>query len=175
MSETLVERLNRHAADLDAEVDGLVMPGSRYAARIAELEAERTRVREAVARDNEEIMQALGRALGYPKLADDQKNFPGSTDADGVCVGDHVAVTLAEEAARKIAALEAEVERLREALEPFAWVGQFLFARALPDATPMVTWAGLGSPAHLTRGHFKAAHLALLDDESRAALGRAAP
>lgn len=54
MSETLVERLNRHAAELDAEVDGLMMPGSRYAARmrqragdlqegaarIAELEAE---------------------------------------------------------------------------------------------------------------------------------------
>lgn len=49
-----MERLNRHAAELDAEVDGLMMPGSRYAARmrqragdlqegaarIAELEAE---------------------------------------------------------------------------------------------------------------------------------------
>ena len=48
------------------------------------------------------ICQTLGKALGYPRYCDDQKNFPGATEADGVCVGDHVAESLAEEAARRI-------------------------------------------------------------------------
>jgi hypothetical protein len=57
-----------------------------------------------MARENDEICQILGRALGYPWFKDDQMNFPGATEANGVCVGDHVAVTLAMEAARKITA-----------------------------------------------------------------------
>jgi hypothetical protein len=51
---------------------------------------------------------------------------------------------------------------LMEALEPFAAIGQWLFARDLPDDTPMVQVDGLnGYNAVLTRGHFKAAHLAV--------------
>lgn len=46
-----------------------------------------------------DITQLLGKALGYPWYKDDQKNFPGATEADGVCVGEHVAVTLAAEIA----------------------------------------------------------------------------
>lgn len=49
-----------------------------------------------------EIEQVLGKALGYPYICSDQKNFPGSTEADGVCVGEHVPVTLAMEAAECI-------------------------------------------------------------------------
>lgn len=49
-----------------------------------------------------EVEQTLGRALGYPRYCDDQENFPGTTDADGVCTGDHTAVTLAMEAAARI-------------------------------------------------------------------------
>jgi hypothetical protein len=57
--------------------------------------------------DNErEIEQILGKALGYPRYCDDPKNFPGATEADGVCVGVEVAVTLALQAADRIAALE---------------------------------------------------------------------
>jgi hypothetical protein len=37
---------------------------------------------------------------------DDQKNFPGATEDDGVCIGDHVAATIASEAARRIKKLE---------------------------------------------------------------------
>lgn len=59
-------------------------------------------LRDACAKDNEDICQALGRVLGYPRFADDQLNFPGATDADGVCVGDHVAASLAMEAADEI-------------------------------------------------------------------------
>lgn len=60
------------------------------------------------------VDQTLGRALGYPRYCDDQKNFPGTTDADGVCTGDHVAETLASEAAKRIEQHAREVERLRE-------------------------------------------------------------
>lgn len=62
-------------------------------------------LRLAAARDNEEITQVLGRALGYPWFKDDQKNFPGATEANGVCVGDHVAASLAVEAAKTIKAM----------------------------------------------------------------------
>lgn len=48
------------------------------------------------------IEQILGRALGYPRFCDDQKNFPGALDQDGVCIGDHVALTLAQEAAETL-------------------------------------------------------------------------
>lgn len=58
---------------------------------------------------NDEICQVLGTALGYPRFCDDQKNFPGATEESGVCVGDHVAESIAVEAAKEIA-------RLREAL-----------------------------------------------------------
>ncbi len=57
-----------------------------------------------------EISQILGKALGYPWFKDDQKNFPGATEEDGVCVGEHVAVTLAREAATHIQGLEVTLE-----------------------------------------------------------------
>ena len=49
-----------------------------------------------------EIEQILGKALGYPWYKDDQKNFPGATEEDGVCTGEHTPVTLAMEAANKL-------------------------------------------------------------------------
>ena len=49
-----------------------------------------------------EVEQTLGKALGYPYYSDDQKNFPGTTEADGVCVGDHVPESLLAEAASKL-------------------------------------------------------------------------
>jgi methionine aminopeptidase len=48
------------------------------------------------------IEQILGAALGFPWFKDDQKNFPNATEADGVCVGDHTAWSLALMAADKI-------------------------------------------------------------------------
>ena len=71
------------------------------------------RLRQEVLKNEHEITQTLGRALGYPLFADDQKNFPGATEEkDGVCVGEHVAVTLAEEAAERIKELEMKIEEL---------------------------------------------------------------
>lgn len=53
-----------------------------------------------------QVEQILGRALHYPRYCDDQENFPGTTDADGVCTGDHAPATIAMEAARRIDRLE---------------------------------------------------------------------
>jgi hypothetical protein len=53
-------------------------------------------------KDFAEIEQILGKALGYPWFKDDQKNFPGATEENGVCVGEHIPVTIATEAATKI-------------------------------------------------------------------------
>jgi len=66
------------------------------------------------AKENHEICQVLGSALGYPWFKDDPKNFPGATEENGVCVGEHVAVTIAAEAASHIATLRAEVERVTD-------------------------------------------------------------
>lgn len=55
---------------------------------------------------------------------------------------------------------EAQLAEARKALEPFAWIGQWFFARDLPDETPVVVVEGAGKPFSLTRGMFKAAHTA---------------
>ena len=72
---------------------------------LATLRAENARLKTACRLQANEIEQILGKALGYPQFKDDQKNFPGATEADGVCVGDQVAETLAAQAAERIARL----------------------------------------------------------------------
>ena len=71
-------------------------------ARIAELE----RKIEGYQKECHAVEQALGKALRYPWFKDDLESFPDATEADGVCVGEHVPGTIAEEAAARIAALE---------------------------------------------------------------------
>ena len=91
----------------------------------------------------------LGAALGYPWFKDDQKNFPGSTEADGVCVGEHAPSTIAQEIVTRLADKTAECvsicadklagltelraqltevrahrDRLVEAVKPFAEVSE---------------------------------------------------
>lgn len=78
----------------------------------AKLQGEAESLRLAATIKDQEISQILGKALGYPWLKDDQRNFPGATEADGVCVGDHVAESLATEAAARIATLEKRVIEL---------------------------------------------------------------
>ncbi len=75
-------------------------------------------------RECDEVEQVLGKALGYPWFKDDQKNFPGATEENGVCIGDNVPSTIAMQAASRLASLEADNRRLREALEPFAFIGR---------------------------------------------------
>lgn len=59
------------------------------------------------------IEQTLGKVLGYPWHKDDLKNFPDATEADGVCVGDHVAESIALEAAHRIETLKKENNKLK--------------------------------------------------------------
>jgi hypothetical protein len=96
------EGKGEHAVDpsLD-EPRGCPTPGACSAC------AEIARLRAALSKQNDEICQALGSALGYPKFCDDQANFPGTTEANGVCVGDHVAESIAAEAAGIIGKLRA--------------------------------------------------------------------
>lgn len=84
---------------------------------IAALRGERDRLRNAVSKSNDEICQSLGKALGHPWFKDDQANFPGSTETDGVCVGDHVAESIADEASRRLTQAERQRDELRKALE----------------------------------------------------------
>lgn len=91
------EAWNRRAA---------LAPGSGDHAEMASLKA-------AMSKSNDEICQSLGKALGYPWFKDDQRNFPGATEENGVCVGEHVAESIADEAASRISALLAENAALR--------------------------------------------------------------
>jgi len=81
-----------------------------------ELQAEIDRLRKGAEHQDAEVCQILGRVLDYPWYKDDPKNFPNSTEEHGVCVGDHVAESIAMEAASTINSLRADVERLRECL-----------------------------------------------------------
>ncbi|MBB4799707.1 hypothetical protein HNP32_003467 [Brevundimonas bullata] len=101
-------------------VFGFDTAASALLSEIAALRGEVDRLRTAVSKSNEEICQSLGKALGYPWFKDDQANFPGSTETDGVCVGDHVAESIADEAARRLTQAERQRDELRKALEPFA-------------------------------------------------------
>ncbi|SPU44282.1 Lar family restriction alleviation protein [Brevundimonas diminuta] len=78
--------------------------------------AELARLKAAMSKSNDEICQSLGKALGYPWFKDDQRNFPGATEENGVCVGEHVAESIADEAASRISALLAENAALRSNL-----------------------------------------------------------
>jgi hypothetical protein len=82
------------------------------AREVVRTRAEVARLSQACSRQNNEIEQTLGQALGYPWYKDDLKNFPGATEADGVCVGEHVAETLAAEAVGRLQAVEQERARL---------------------------------------------------------------
>ena len=68
-------------------------------------------------REQNDIEQTCGKAIGYPRFCDDPKAFPGSTDADGVCIGDHVAASISAELANKYAEAMERIKRLEEAME----------------------------------------------------------
>ncbi len=74
--------------------------------------AELDRLRKLCTHDDDDICQTLGKALGYPWYKDDQSNFPGATEENGVCVGEHVAASIAAEAAKRLDALKSERDEL---------------------------------------------------------------
>jgi hypothetical protein len=64
----------------------------------------------AAAKSNDIICQTLGKVLGFPWYKDDLDLFPGATEADGVCIGDHVAETMAVQAADRIRHLDSRLQ-----------------------------------------------------------------
>lgn len=88
----------------------------------------------ACSKQDSEIQQILGKALGYPAFMDDQANFPGATEADGVAVGEHVAVTLAVEAAKALAEAQATLAGLGEVEKVWVSGKGFLTIRRVLDA-----------------------------------------
>ncbi len=81
------------------------------------LEQECDQLRQRANATENEVCQILGKALGYPWYKDDPENFPEATEADGVCVGDHTAASLAAEAAQRLAEMEAVVAELKNQRE----------------------------------------------------------
>ena len=76
------------------------------------LQQENAALKTTCIKNEHEIEQILGKVLGYPWFKDDKQNFPDATEADGVCVGEHIAVTLAMEISNKYAALKAELDHV---------------------------------------------------------------
>lgn len=100
-------RVRRTACDdLEAKVMELEQSLDRGRRDIIEIRAEKTRLYDAWVEEAAELEQVLGKVLGYPWYKDDQKNFPGATEAAGVCVGDHVTMSLVAEAAHRIEKLK---------------------------------------------------------------------
>jgi len=105
MSERISGANVRHPTFTAAEwmaSDGRDVPLSFLDAVADQMEAdaaELARLRRACTVQNDAVCQTLGRVVGYPRYADDQSRFPSATEDDGVCIGDHVAETLAVEVA----------------------------------------------------------------------------
>ena len=93
-----------------------------------------------IAKQNLEIEQTCGKALDYPWFKDDQKNFPGATEKDGVCVGEHVAETIAAELARKYTEAKERIKWLEEAWIPASTKPEGYERRVLL----WVVWQGFG-------------------------------
>lgn len=85
--------------------------------RAAELLAENKRLKDAMIKQQHDIGQTLGKALGYPPYPEDWKA------GDDVCTGDHVAESLADEIVQRLSAAE---EKLREEQKTLDSIGHFM-------------------------------------------------
>ena len=121
----------------------------RLAAILAEREAEINRLRKSAIQHDHYVCQTLGKALGYPRFVDDQKNFPGATDADGVCTAEHVPETLAKEAADEIKRLRGWKETAMKVLADWEKVWEELGKPGqLGDYKPVAALAEIRSRAY---------------------------
>jgi hypothetical protein len=108
---------------LGTSVEFLIGAGSkdeivhRVMDKLSEKDSEISRLRYAFGKESHEVEQILGQALGYLWYKDDQKNFPGATEKDGVCVGEHIPQTLAMEAVHEIARLNAIVDDIAKYID----------------------------------------------------------
>lgn len=95
---------------VDIDGNGPYVLHADHLREIAAKDAEIASLRKACSQANDEVCQVLGKALAYPWYKDNQKNFPGATEANGVCVGNQTAESIADEAASEIARLR-QLER----------------------------------------------------------------
>lgn len=101
----LERRRQRQQQIIDVHGCGSVeITNQRERAEKAETEVERLKA--ALTKQNDAVCQTLGKDLGYPWFADDQKNSPSATEEMGVMVGEHVAESFADEAAKEIRRLK---------------------------------------------------------------------
>jgi hypothetical protein len=145
----LVDAALAHQGDTHTDVTIRLMNLTRVA-RDLEIRLRQTlsaskRMVNAGIKNEHEIEQILGKALGYPWFKDDQKNFPGATEEHGVCVGEHVAVTLAMEAAERIKDGDMIVERLHRIVKRDAQLRRDIDAalNVTPEERQAETGAGL--------------------------------
>lgn len=117
MLDGAIREIRRLEAALSLQIDERAVARLRQERDRAVVEADRLRA--AVIEAEHELQQVLGRALGYPWYKDDPENFPGATEADGVCPGDHTGASLAAEAAARLAKVEAERDTLRDRLTEY--------------------------------------------------------
>lgn len=119
-TEKLVMALRVMAAEIQSD-DGVANAAIHEAAlRLEQLSEKIKHLREGLLKQNQNIEQTCGKVLGYPWFKDDQKNFPGATEKDGVCVGDHVGATIVSELAKRHAGALAKIKRLEEAGDAMA-------------------------------------------------------
>jgi uncharacterized coiled-coil protein SlyX len=109
--------LSAALAEKDAEIERLTTALALCAPALSAQSDENARLRLAISKTNDEVCQKLGSVLGYPRFCDDLKNFPTATLKDGVCVGEHVAESIASEATRTIQELNLRCEYLLRSVD----------------------------------------------------------
>ena len=85
----------------------------RQRASISDLVDSNDHLKAAITKTNDSVCQTLGKVLGYPWYKDDLKTFPYATGDKGVCVGDHVAESIAMEAAKELDELKLKLNLLK--------------------------------------------------------------
>ena len=102
--------------ELQAEIERIRKANFQLREGAEEQQQRMNYLRKEIFEQNQEIEQTCGNVLGYPWFKDDQKNFPGATEKDGVCVGDHVAATIVSELASRYTEALTRIKRLEEDL-----------------------------------------------------------
>ncbi len=108
-ADVRIAELQRQRDEYEEQADLWLHQAELNAKECERLEQERDAYKEAAIKQSAEIEQILGKALGYPRYVDDQVNFPGATEADGVFVGIDTAETLADQIVARLAAAQVQL------------------------------------------------------------------
>lgn len=96
-----------------------------------------------VYRELHEVEQLAAQALGvFPRYSDDPENFPNATEVEGVCVGEHTAVTLLEALIAKMRPLTWTTERPTQ--PGWYWIKGEDYAVQVAQLTDQLWWEGFG-------------------------------